>query len=266
MRYPKLFTIPEGITTTNLNDILTEKHLWESKFEEVKKYVKDNKTLPKKSDENSDVKLMGRFVKYSIKYYKSQEFALADEHIKELWKTFIEENPELFQEKENLQEKFNNMTSQELCQHFKTKRSDWYKYHEDYPDNKDIIIDYINNRKTKHVLHIADLGCGTDLISEKCKKHKFLNFDNVAINNNVKECDITKTPLDDESMDIVILHKSIWGSNKEDYLTEAHRILEDNGTLLLTGNVEEKKITKLGFMIKNQVKIDDCKHFQCVKS
>ena len=283
LKYPKLFTIPESLTKKDsLNEVITFSENWLIHFPKLEEYIEEHKKLPTKEE----YKFLASFVKYSRRYFISQEFAFEDETVRDTWEKLIKKYPDLFTEPtvkptvepENKTEvkptvepqiepknKFSDMTSQELFQHFKKKRSEWYKYHEDNQDDKEFIVDYINNKKTKHTLHIADLGCGIDLISEKCKNYKFLNFDYVSSNSTVKECDITKTPLDDESIDIVILHKSLWGSNKEDYIKEAHRILEDNGSLLLTGNIEGKKITELGFMIKTTIKLDSCTHFRCIK-
>jgi ubiquinone/menaquinone biosynthesis C-methylase UbiE len=45
--------------------------------------------------------------------------------------------------------------------------------------------------------------------------------------------DIKDTGLDDYTMDIVVLSLAMWGSNCRDYITEANRILDENGRLLI---------------------------------
>ena len=53
------------------------------------------------------------------------------------------------------------------------------------------------------------------------------------MNNSVVSCDIAKTPEEDDSVEICILSLAMWGSNCNDYIKEAHRILESNGQLFI---------------------------------
>jgi ubiquinone/menaquinone biosynthesis C-methylase UbiE len=61
----------------------------------------------------------------------------------------------------------------------------------------------------------------------------FHNLDHVACDERVTAVDISHTPLEDGDADVAILCLSMWGSNKEQYLVEAHRILDPNGRLLV---------------------------------
>ena len=74
--------------------------------------------------------------------------------------------------------------------------------------------------------------------------------------------DISKVPLESDSVDIVILSLAMWGSNSEDYVKEAFRILESSGTLYIieptkrwTENIETPSdrvrllLIKIGFVI-----------------
>ena len=80
------------------------------------------------------------------------------------------------------------------------------------------------------------MGCGKAHISKHFKKDnrfEFINYDHVAIDETVEVADISKLPLEDDSVEICILSLSMWGSNCEEYITEAHRVLETNGTLYI---------------------------------
>ena len=45
--------------------------------------------------------------------------------------------------------------------------------------------------------------------------------------------DIAHTGMEDGDADVAILCLAMWGSNKEEYLTEAFRILDPNGRLII---------------------------------
>jgi ubiquinone/menaquinone biosynthesis C-methylase UbiE len=68
-------------------------------------------------------------------------------------------------------------------------------------------------------------------------------------------CDIADVPLDDEELDIAIFCLSLMGSNYGDYLKEAHRTLQLDGTLHIWeatsrfDSIDEfsKSLERLGF-------------------
>jgi ubiquinone/menaquinone biosynthesis C-methylase UbiE len=49
----------------------------------------------------------------------------------------------------------------------------------------------------------------------------------------VISCDIANVPLEDGSVDMVILSLSMWGSNCKSYIAEANRILDLDGKLYI---------------------------------
>ena len=80
------------------------------------------------------------------------------------------------------------------------------------------------------------MGCGKADISEHFKadrRFQFINYDHVACNETVEVCDISSVPLEDNSVEICILSMAMWGHNCREYITEAYRILETNGTLYI---------------------------------
>ena len=70
-------------------------------------------------------------------------------------------------------------------------------------------------KKQCEKLVIADFGCGearlAHALSSSCKK--IYSFDLVALNQNVTVCDFTRTPLQNESIDIVVFCLSLMGTN-----------------------------------------------------
>jgi len=146
-----------------------------------------------------------------------------------------------------------------LHQHYKTLRSDnlrnefntnpelWHKYHEISEENeasfpeeeipRNRIITELKKIRTKRTKNIVDMGCGKAQISQHFKddsRFLFTNYDHIAFDESiVTTCDISKTPEEDDSVEIVILSLAMWGSNCRSYIAEAFRILETNGTLYI---------------------------------
>jgi ribosomal RNA-processing protein 8 len=69
------------------------------------------------------------------------------------------------------------------------------------------------------------LGCGEAKISSSVP-NKVHSFDLVAANESVVACDISSVPLEDNSVDITIFCLSLMGTNVQDFLKEANRILK----------------------------------------
>jgi superfamily II DNA or RNA helicase len=142
--------------------------------------------------------------------------------------------------------KFCKMHSNNLAQYFKENPNDFIEYHrvryecfktfedKDIPCNR--IIEELKKFKTKKTKQVVDMGCGTAQISEYFKedvRFEFTNYDHVAINNTVQVCDISHMPLQDDSVDICIMSLALWGTNSEEYIQEAFRVLDSQGTLYI---------------------------------
>jgi hypothetical protein len=145
-----------------------------------------------------------------------------------------------------LHQKYKTMNSQTLHKHFEDNPDDWEKYHKISEENEDTfpdeeipykkIIEYLDKVPGKKPKDVADLGCGKARVCEHFsdyERFKFINMDHVSCNDLVQKRDIKYTGLDDYSMDIVVLSLAMWGSNCKDYITEANRILIENGVLLI---------------------------------
>ncbi|OBZ83023.1 Ribosomal RNA-processing protein 8 [Choanephora cucurbitarum] len=101
---------------------------------------------------------------------------------------------------------------------------------ESWPVNPvDIIIGQLKSMPKNTV--IADLGCGDAMIAQSLKKHNVLSFDLIAKNELVTACDISKLPLEPESVDVAVFSLSLMGTNYLDFLKEAHRVLKVGGEL-----------------------------------
>ena len=189
-----------------------------------------------------------------------------------------------------LHQKYKTMNSQTLHKHFEDNPDDWDNYHkiseeneESFPDEEipyKKVIEYLENIPGKKSKDVSDLGCGKARVCEyfsESKRFKFINMDHVSCNETVTKQDIKDTGLDDYSQDIVILSLAMWGSNCKDYITEANRILDENGVLLIIeptkrwtdGETNENKLVKLleenNFIIKNKVE-EKFMFIECIKN
>lgn len=151
-------------------------------------------------------------------------------------------------EMSELHQKYKSMNSANLNDFFKNNPSKWNEYHKLSKDNeksfpedeipRNKMIKYLEDLPGKKKKVIADLGCGSAEINQHFKdkdntRFKFHNFDHHSSNELVTSIDIKYTGLDPYTVDIVILSLAMWGSNCKEYLSEAYRILDIGGTLLI---------------------------------
>ncbi|XP_020293029.1 ribosomal RNA-processing protein 8 [Pseudomyrmex gracilis] len=126
--------------------------------------------------------------------------------------------------------------SSESKQYFKKDSEDFQAYHEGYkqqvkqwPVNPlDVIISSIKNMPKSNI--IADFGCGEAILAASVP-HKVHSFDFVALNDRVQACDMAHTPLLASSVHVVVFCLSLMGTNLNDYILEANRVLKKNGVL-----------------------------------
>ena len=145
-----------------------------------------------------------------------------------------------------LHQRYKTLSSQNLRNEFNTTPELWYKYHEiaeenerSFPEDeipRNRIIQELLKIKTKRTKQVVDLGCGKAQIAHYFKtdpRFKFINYDHISSNDTVISCDISNTPLEEDSVEICILSLAMWGSNCREYIQEAARILESNGKLYI---------------------------------
>ena len=179
-----------------------------------------------------------------------------------------------------LHKKYKTLTSQNLNKHFKENPEKWDEYHaiskeneksfpeDEIPRNK--MIKYLENIPGKKSKVIADLGCGFAEVNQHFKdnaRFTFHNFDHHSSNDLVVERDIKDTELDDHDIDVAILSLAMWGSNCEEYLKEAYRILDTGGTLLISEPYKRwnKEIDEAGNPINKLVKLLEENGFTIIK-
>ncbi|GBO11755.1 Ribosomal RNA-processing protein 8, partial [Araneus ventricosus] len=152
-----------------------------------------------------------------------------------------------------LNEKLYTENGKEAFKYFQENTEEFDDYHSGYrlqvskwPMNpvNEIIADI---QKVKKSLVIADLGCGEAKIAQTFPDRTVHSFDLVPLNKFVKACDISKIPLPNESVDVVVFCLSLMGTNLKDYLCEAFRILKVGGILKIAE--VESRIEDLGHFI-----------------
>lgn len=79
---------------------------------------------------------------------------------------------------------------------------------------------------------IADFGCG-DAKLAKSVQQKVHSFDFVAINEHITPCDMAHVPLEKESVNVVVFCLSLMGTNINEYLYEANRVLKKGLVFIL---------------------------------
>lgn len=135
-----------------------------------------------------------------------------------------------------LNESLYNSQSIESKKYFKDDPDAFTAYHEGYrqqveqwPLNPlDNIISAIK-KLPKHFI-VADFGCGEAQLAASIPQ-KVHSFDFIAVNDTVTACDMAHTPLLTNSVNIVVFCLSLMGSNLNEYLIEANRVLKKGGTL-----------------------------------
>lgn len=121
----------------------------------------------------------------------------------------------------------------------------------------DQIIQWLKSKPQK--LIVADFGCGEAFLAQSVK-HKVHSFDLVALNDRVTVCDISNVPLPKDSVDIVVFCLSLMGTNCQEFVIEANRVLKEKGVLKIAEVGSRYKSTKmfindmksLGFTLKKK--------------
>lgn len=154
-----------------------------------------------------------------------------------------------------------NNASFESKKYFKDDPEAFDAYHkgfqqqvDNWPLNPvDIIIESI--KKVPKDFIVADFGCGEAKIAESISQ-KVHSFDFVAMNDKVTVCDMAHTPLLKNGVNIVVFCLSLMGTNLNDYLLEANRVLKKGGIMKIAEvesrfeNIEDfiKLVTNYGFV------------------
>ena len=239
---------------------------WIDLLDMLKEFIDTNKRLPLNSRNNDNERKMAKWFSRQVDLEEERQ-KIWEDFLEEYNEYFTEKSPKKsmkLQEKvepnENPQQKIQRNKSElsQLHKDYKTKRSDnlheefqedptkWHHYHEIAEANEETfptesiprnqIIQELEKIKTKRPKQVIDMGCGKAFISKHFEgdtRFKFTNIDHVAINETVQSGDISELPFEDDSVEICILSLAMWGSNCKEYISEAHRVLETNGTLYI---------------------------------
>ena len=160
--------------------------------------------------------------------------------------TNVERKKRTKTELSQLHQRYKTMKSENLKNEFTENPDLWHNYHAiseeneaSFPDDglpRNRVIQELDKLKTRRTKCVVDMGCGKAQIAKYFKddtRFKFTNYDHISSGDMVQSCDISNTPLEDNNTEICILSLAMWGSNCEEYIEEASRILESNGELYI---------------------------------
>ena len=134
-----------------------------------------------------------------------------------------------------MNQRFNISKSSTMHDRLIKDPEEFYLYHTLYREAREIwteipykvFAEQLNKRSD---LIIGDFGCGEAELS-KLIRNKVYSFDHVAINPSVIACDMANTGAKGEILDVAIFSLSLMGTNWQDYIKEAFRLLRNNGLL-----------------------------------
>ena len=207
---------------------------WTQFIEEYKKYFNDYQTEDTATPKS----------KPKSKSKKSMEYIPASPP--EPSETPEQHKQRVKSELSTLHQHYKTLNSANLHAEFQSNPQEWHSYHaiseqneQTFPEHeipRNRVIQELNKIKCKRAKTVVDMGCGKAHISQHFAsdtRFSFVNYDHVACNSNVQQCDIATIPLEDDSVEICILSLAMWGHNCKDYVKEAHRILETGGKLYI---------------------------------
>jgi hypothetical protein len=132
-----------------------------------------------------------------------------------------------------LNEQLYTQTGAQSLKMFRRDPSAFTVYHEGYmeqlnkwPDGDPLQKIVASIMKRSDSPSIADFGCGEARLARALPSNSVASLDLVACNDLVTACDMAETPLESESVDIVVFCLSLMGTNLRDYLKEANRVLK----------------------------------------
>ncbi|XP_042694271.1 ribosomal RNA-processing protein 8 [Centrocercus urophasianus] len=137
-----------------------------------------------------------------------------------------------------INERLYTSSSRDAVQLFQSDPEAFQIYHRGFaqqvgrwPQNPvDHIIQRLRQRSASLV--VADFGCGDCKIASSVR-NKVHCFDLVPLSPLVTVCDMAEVPLADESVDIAVFCLALMGTNLQEILEEANRVLKQGGTLMV---------------------------------
>ncbi|XP_053658471.1 ribosomal RNA-processing protein 8 [Anopheles marshallii] len=168
-----------------------------------------------------------------------------------------------------INEQLYKMPGEEAKKLFQEDPASFDAYHEGYRQQVEQWPMNPLNRMIKCILKlpknmiIADFGCGEAKLAASVP-NKVYSLDLVANNSGVIACDMAKTPLESNFVNVVIFCLSLMGTNLADFFLEANRVLKVGGAMKIAEvssrfddvNVFISNVKKCGFTLENK----DLKH------
>lgn len=120
---------------------------------------------------------------------------------------------------------------------FSDNPDSWHRYHALRKSRmeswEEIPYEYIATKIKDHRDVVADFGCGENLFKHCVPNNKVHSFDHVAIDDSVTACDMRNTGLGDETIDVAVFSLALWGTNSDEYIKEAYRVLRRKGMIYI---------------------------------
>lgn len=161
-----------------------------------------------------------------------------------------------------MNQKFNVSKSSTMNKVFLDNPEEWYQYHSLYQEARQTwteipVYKICKEFESYNDLIIGDFGCGERLLGKALTNNKVYSFDHVAIDEHVIPCDMSKVPIEDNTLDVAVFSLSLMSINWEDYLYEAYRVLKPfRGQLRIAETISrfdreelEKTLKTIGFIM-----------------
>ncbi|XP_074672772.1 ribosomal RNA-processing protein 8 isoform X1 [Strix aluco] len=137
-----------------------------------------------------------------------------------------------------LNEQLYTCTSREAARLFQSDPEAFEIYHRGFaqqvgrwPEHPvNLIVRWLRRRPASLV--VADFGCGDCKIASSVR-NKVHSFDLVPLSPLVTVCDMAEVPLAAESVDVAVFCLALMGTNLQEILEEANRVLKPGGTLMV---------------------------------
>lgn len=211
------------------------------------------------------------------KMLKSAPWMMNDEKPTDFFKKVINKHNGI--KKEITLSKFSEMNnewsvknSSEMFKKIKENPEYWHEYHKHYTEIREKwteipFVEFSKKLKSVPSWIVGDFGCGTNELAKRVKNIVY-GIDMITDKQDIEnlrpiECDMSNTQLPDEIFDVSVFSLSLMGSNKSEYVKEAHRTLKPGGQLWIAEPIKkwsekEDKLIKLiedsGFEIIGKIK------------
>ena len=172
----------------------------------------------------------------------------------------IQRRKRKFGDFENINKKIIKSKSDTNFETFKENQEMWYAYHSglnetkktwSYDPNEEWIAKIEKIPKSRR---IGDFGCGLGIIGREFGRKRVKSFDLHSDDEKlITACNMKSVPLKNNSIDIAIYNLSLMGTDWNEFLQEANRVLAYNGFLWIADTVKHRQgyLKKLPQILEN---------------